>query len=457
MRAFSFLSLLVVPLLACGSDGNNNNNGDDVDAGCVGAGCSVQTECEKQGKPNTSISGTVYAPNGTLPLHGVHVYIPESEPGPLPEGVVCSRCTDELPGGSLLETITDGHGRFTLIDPPVGENIPLVITTGKWRRQVSISSVEECKEHALSETETSLPSHRGEGDMPKIAISTGDLDAIECLIPKLGIADTEITTDTQGGSVHFYANTDLNSGRGTDRFAINFDGGSGRFTDSQELWGNLEKLDDYDIVMFSCEGLQYARTKPQEAMDAVKAYADMGGRVYLSHWQNVWIEGSTTNANYTQKPAEWPSVATFSDSSDFLSNTHGTVDTQAHAKGQAFSDWLLFVGASISEGLVPIASGRNTCSGVDSNKTERWIYLDENTSGGATGVQIFQFNTPVEGPADQACGRVVFSDMHVSADSQSNSGGNGFPVLCSDGPLTPQEKALAFMFFEIGSCLGPIL
>jgi hypothetical protein len=49
----------------------------------------------------------------------------------------------------------------------------------------------------------------------------------------------------------------------------------------------------------------------------------------------------------------------------------------------------------------------------------------------------------------------VFSDMHVSGDS-SSAPGKPYPTGCSTAALTPQEKALAFMFFDIASCVGVI-
>jgi hypothetical protein len=56
-------------------------------------------------------------------------------------------------------------------------------------------------------------------------------------------------------------------------------------------------------------------------------------------------------------------------------------------------------------------------------------------------------------PKEMRCGKVVFSDMHVAGDSFSSG---MFPSGCSVSPLNPQEKALAFMFFDIASCVNPI-
>ena len=68
-------------------------------------------------------------------------------------------------------------------------------------------------------------------------------------------------------------------------------------------------------------------------------------------------------------------------------------------------------------------------------------------------------NTPVgSAPADQ-CGRVVFSDIHVSSDSApekfefDDETVPPFPTLCASGALTPQEQALEFLFFDLNACV----
>ncbi len=65
--------------------------------------------------------------------------------------------------------------------------------------------------------------------------------------------------------------------------------------------------------------------------------------------------------------------------------------------------------------------------------------------------------TPLDQAPEDRCGKVVFSDMHVSSGSSSNAGaGTPFPSQCATTDLSPQEKALAFIFFDISSCVGSI-
>src|SRR3954451_9797053 len=122
-------SLIAVVLLAgCASHHHHNTNDAGLDApyvpdACVGLqcfqfDCSTKTDPMGNPLPPTTLSGTVYAPNGTLPLYGVNVYVPENDPGPLPDGASCDQCAAGLQGGSLAATITDEAGHFDLQNVP---------------------------------------------------------------------------------------------------------------------------------------------------------------------------------------------------------------------------------------------------------------------------------------------------------------------------------------------------
>jgi hypothetical protein len=450
---------------------------------CEGLQCQI-TDCGSKAMPATTISGTVFAPNGTLPLYGVSVYVPNSDPGPFQAGVQCGACADGLPGHPIVRTTTDDHGHFTLTDVPNGANIPVVITIGKWRREIKVANVPACQTQQLAAADTTLPKSHDDMtpnttrvDMPLIAISTGNADSLECLVRRLGIADKEITTDAQGGRIQLFSDTSATAGQngvGTSKFDAGFGGGTGAFNDSQTLWGttatNPGKLNNYDIVILSCEGGQHPETKPQQALDHLKAYADIGGRVFLSHWHNIWVEGNTQAAKPpTEKPAVWaaqdathPGIATFSDNGN---PANGTVfddvideDPTHNPKGPAFANWMLNVGGSTKRDVVSLiaGTGRDTVNAFDFKKgnvqAEQWVtWTDPATNMSLP--QMFQFTTPNEAAEDSRCGKVVFSDMHVSGGPDL-SNGKGYPSSCGNAPISAQEKALAFMFFDISSCVG---
>ena len=95
------------------------------------------------------------------------------------------------------------------MNAPSGTNIPLVIQIGKWRRKIILPTVTKCQDNAFNDPNTvRLPRNmndRGTGDaagdvhMPQIALSTGHSDALDCLLRKIGIADSEFTPDSGGG------------------------------------------------------------------------------------------------------------------------------------------------------------------------------------------------------------------------------------------------------------------
>ena len=443
----SIFAIGVAVLVACGS---NTGTGDDDGSGgkrdaCVGLECEI-VDCAANAMPPTTLTGVVYAPNGTLPLYGIDVYVPREDPGPMSNELECTRCASTLPGSPIVRTITDEGGRFRLEDVPVGADIPLVIATGKWRRQIRISNVPQCTETQLTPTQTSLPKNKGEGDIPKIAITTGNADALECLVRKLGIDDAEITTNAGAGRIHLYAGNGAN--------AV----GAASMANARALWDSFETLKSYDIAIFSCEGGQNVGNanhgKSQDAMNAVKQYADVGGRVFLSHWHNVWVSGHYQGGGGSgQTPAVWNELAMWGNNSDPGNGTVNLIDETSNGKGPAFATWMLNVMGSTVRGEIPLENGtaKSTMQSLDTTRAERWTYL----RGGSGNPQNFQFTTPNEVQLGERCGKVVFSDMHVSGDSRSRAG-TPYPNDCSNSPLTPQEKALAFMFFDIASCIGAI-
>lgn len=433
---------LFVIAIGCGGGGGDDDDDDDGPDACVGLECSV-VNCGAMSLPPTSISGTVFAPNGTLPLNGVVVYVNRDPLPPFQEGVQCDRCSTSLPGSAIAQATSDAAGNFRLENVPAGADIPLVITTGKWRRQVTIPSVNQCTDNALGMAETRLPRNRQEGDIPKIAITTGDADTMECLVRKLGIEDAEIGSTGDDRRIHLFR------GDGTPSFENGFAGGSGNLPSAGTLWASSASLSTYDITILSCEGAQQNNAlsmKTQPHLNAMRDYANVGGRVFASHWHNIWISGNFENNNPGLAVPEWASLVNWNDAGNFNGNV--TIDEQSNPKGMLFADWMVNVGASPMNmrGIFDVQQGRTTAQTiVDTTNVERWAVRNNNP-------QMFQFTTPTSVTSDQKCGKVVFTDMHVSGSPQNL---NPYPGHCVGGNnLTPQEKALAFMFFDIASCVG---
>ena len=422
------LAPLVVALwTGCGSPdrrGGDDTGGPDA---CVGLECRV-TNCAIRNMPDTTISGTVFAPNGTLALYGVNVYIPNSDPGPLTDGVACSQCQNALPGGSVAQMISGADGKFSLAKVPDGVNVPLVIQVGKWRRRVDIPNVLPCQDNILPPNVTSLPKNKTEGDIPKIAMTTAGCDQLECLVRKLGVDAKEFTAESGAGRINLF-NSGGHSGDSTGVV----------LTSADSLWADLNKLKKYDIAAFSCECSPHAGATPA-MMSNVKTFADLGGRVFMSHYNAQWISGSTS----APQPV-WSTVAACAVEGT-PPNSTGVIDQVNNPKGAAFATWMMNVGGATG-GSFNIVDSRSSCTSVDNTKAERWVYLS-----GTELPQNFQFTTPQESPKDNRCGKVVFSDMHVSGGGTSGN----FPSSCTAGALSAQEKALAFMFFDIASCVGPI-
>jgi hypothetical protein len=409
---------------------------------CTNLECQ-QVDCTGQGQGDTTVTGTVYDPAGLHPLYNVIVYVPNAPLEPMKEGASCDQCGAIASGQPLSVALTGPDGRFTLHHVPSGAWIPLVLQLGKWRRQITIPRVEQCQETRLEDPKAvRLPANRSEGDMPRIAIATGGCDPFECLLTKIGIDASEFTdVDNSPGRVHVFQGM----------------GGSPLSADTPsatKIWASPH-LTDYDMLINACECGEEPQEKPQAAIDNVVAYANAGGRVFNTHYQYYFLDPTKIQSipPVASNP-EWQGTADFTWEQSGTTSIPGFVDT-SFPKGNAFASWLVSSGGSDVNGQFAIAEARYNVTKANP-PSQRWV---SNTNLGETGISgpalmHYTFNTPVGVPEKQQCGRVLYSDFHVVSEDDPQ-GGPVFPQECLPAPMTPQELALEFMFFDLSACVQP--
>ena len=431
---------------------------------CMGLACAVAT-CTGGGK--TTITGKVYDPAGKVPLYNVLVYVPNAPVPAFTDGATCDRC-DAMVVNPVTSAVTDETGAFVLADAPTGTNVPLVIQVGKWRRQIVVPEVANCVETALTDPNvTRLPRNKAEGDIPKIAIAVGGADQLECLPLRMGVDPAEFTPAGGDGRIQLFfggytpprAGGGGGGGMAMHQPVLKFDdthGGGALTSAAENLWASKDTLMKYDITMLSCEGGEFANEKPMATRQAMYDYASAGGRVFASHWHAVW---------FGKGPAPVPTTGAWMRRNI---NPAGTQDdpngdgtpqlatvNQTFPKGQALAKWLLNVGASTVQGNMDVAYPRDDIQSVNETLAREWITVNNtNYPDAPKAVQYMSFNAPIGAAEDKICGRAVFTDLHVaSIDDNTTANALGFPASCEKRDLSAQEKAVAFMLFDLSACV----
>ncbi|MGC4066582.1 MAG: carboxypeptidase-like regulatory domain-containing protein [Polyangiaceae bacterium] len=351
----------------------NNSNTVNLPLG-PGMGSSCET-CSNlscaQTDPKTTLRGVVYDPAGNTVIPNALVYVPNTELTQLlaSTDISCDQCESLISGSPIALTQADATGRFTLPNVPAGKNFPLVIQSGRWRRQVTITGfpagatrwVGSCSASAenrgygsancdVSESEPTslLPEHRlkfprtqrrcsssgcaGEGDIPKMALILSDGDPLQCLLRRIGIAESEMTTSTGPGRIHLYNHNGMRIDGGEPAF-----GPGGLLESTSRLRGYSTLLapcdhahdrefrrtsEDYHSGLLA-SGPSYNSppnpTASEQERKNVKDYLDAGGRLFATHWF------STDFVHLNYSPPELPRVDA-SDPRPFLSPLDPSLD-----------------------------------------------------------------------------------------------------------------------------------
>ncbi len=430
---------------------------------CVGL-CTQQAACDG-GTPTTITGRVVSGTTGTGfgspdPVPNVLVYIPNAPLGPVSSGASCGGCGADVSGTPLVSTTTGFDGTFTLPNVPVGTGIPVVIQLGKWRRGVTFDITSACTSTRVGDIHMPRTQGGDAGDIPGssniplTAISTGQLDPIECVLRKMGVAQSEFTSNAGGGRIHLYTGNGASTGGLTPNEAA--------------LMGSGGTFMSYDQILFPCWGVDpvvsaCARKSPAELANLV-SYADSGGRFFATHFSYAWLYQNapfSTTASWNVDQADIDSMT---------ANVSASVPPKSPG---VFAQWLGAVGAltSTSPPQLVIHQARHDVDGVAGASVD-WIDgADPCISDPASSGMLlhYTFDTPVG--AAKACGHAIFSDFHVNTGgggggNQCGSaasigcGGTALPFPTECGPasqLTSQERVLEFMIWDLESCSGPPL
>lgn len=363
----------------------------------------------------TTLSGTVFDPAGAVPLPNVVVYVPGSSGESLPAISI----TDPEPINALVRTTTDARGEFVLEGVPEMKALPLVVQRGKWRRRVFLNATTRCENYRADDGMLRLPRNGREGDLPHLAVSTGDCDAYECLLRGMGVDDREfVIGDDMTGHVHL------------------FKGAGGRMGADAEtqLWNDAANLRKYDAVLLNCECAEQMANKRGSAPEAMHTYLDGGGRVLAGHYQYGWFKESPY--------ADFQQIASWSDREPPTDRNYDLVTS--FPDGLVFSQWLTNAGAA-TNGQIQLVAGRSSTS-VLSTLVQPWIQQS------AQPPILFTFDTPLGAPKERLRGRVAFSDLHVMEAPGQRSSIAACPI--SPGGLDPAQRALEYTVFGLTSALG---
>jgi hypothetical protein len=369
-------------------------------------------------------------------------------------------------GSPFVQATTDTAGNFTLTNVPAPTAnsglITLVIQKGRWRKVIQIKPT-SCGSLALTKAQSSFGTtqsdtagtHIPSNNIPKFAVTSGGADAMQCLLRRMGVANSEFTNPNGTGRINLYHGATNNT---TATTKYNTALGGATFPNETTLYGSSTTTDDstllkYDGVILTCIGVSDSNGSPYaNYTDDMKAYADAGGKIFASHWHHAWVHHG---------PSPWPTVATFNDGANQDDAAVTATVNQTLQFGKDLTSWLKNAGDAASPNF-QVTGARRTVQSVsiarDLADVPAGSYTDKNgTHTLPAGVQYSDFLTPV-GNATQ-CGRFVLSDLHVSAASgdrvDDGPNGTGFPDNCaSTTTLSDQEKVLAFMIFDLTSCIG---
>jgi hypothetical protein len=401
MKFLPTVALLLTPFLgaafACSSTKGSgfDNVGDGGGPNLGGeAGLGLFDDATAPTGLAVTLTGKVFAPNGTLPLAGTLVYVSDREIPPIPQGTYCDKCV-ELPDGTF--TLSKADGTFSLPTRLTTGKHTIVTQKGQFRRvrEFEVTAEGEIKIPAAT---TTLPGRRDMSrgdDTPRMVIlkSGLDFDKIEESLTKLGIQDVEIQN-------------------------------------SYNLTRNAAQLKQYHVVFIPCDTRTPAEAQDSGVQNNLRDFVNSGGKLYVTDWSYEWV----------RQP--FGGFIQFEGGTGFGAATVSEYDGAGAAVDGDLDSWLKDSARQASftlKGNYTRIGGVNMLPGKDADGKDAVI-----TPKVWMNVKYSGRDYPSTVSFGQTCGRVLFSTYHTE-------GGFG-----GSGEFLPQEMALLYVLLEVSTCAGQI-
>jgi hypothetical protein len=396
--------------------------------------------CGDGGPKNATLTGTVFAPNGTIPVVGALVYVSNTQPEGIPNHVYCDECVELECGVDFTET--DVHGNFSL-PTNAGPGKYLVVQKGQFMRVTPITVAPGVTD--LADAMVELP-YRWKPDaglyIPKIAVADGSYDRIEDALGKFGLADTNI--------VNFEETTIP----GTENFHL-YDNGRNPSTDGFVSQGTMttlvsdpSKLAQYHIIFVPCSSDTHSTSLSPQSIQNIRDWVEAGGRWYVSDWSNEFM---------SKVFPEYQEFYTNGFSADL-----GSYDSLATVLDDGLLAWLQALPDPLKDinplnnewhpalNQLPQVMTVDNWSGVKYPLPQIWV---DDGIGGQVNVGHFAWlegpggggTIPVNPPhpltitGQYGCGKIQFTSYHTA---------EFFDYV----GLSPQELVLIYTILEIGVC-----
>lgn len=385
----------------------------------------------------STITGTVLAPNGADPVPGATVFVPSQVPELFAPEVKCEACGSLGTGYNFWTTTSGSDGTFVLTGVCPGPR-SLVLQNGRFRRFLNLN-VPEKGSLALTADQSRLPVRTAEKQpidaIPRIAVVTGDYDKMECVLHKMGVAKFDLF---EGASTLVSPN---------------------KLPPFSALLGDLDAMKRYNIIFINCTNNTFEdQLKNKAIRDNIIAYVRAGGRLYVTDWSYDWIEQIEDLAKFIDfEPG--PSGDTPEKQNEGAIG-EGGLEVDGLIKDSKLADWLgNFPGVLQTTGGQPSAKIEHfLAQWVIMHKLGKDVklWVEGKVSSGLGG-NINNAIRPLTVTFNfKNCGKILFSSYHTEGrDDESPVFPKAFPQYCGSS-ASPQDRILEYLIFDIASCIKPI-